>query len=63
MRPDNMLLLDSPFLTVIGYDRYQYEQIGSVISLAIQMKALQEQSFMTIITYKKTHKIGLCLVF
>lgn len=41
VRADNALLLDSPFPTVIGYDRYQYEQIGSVISRAIQMKALQ----------------------
>ncbi len=42
VKPDNALLLDSPFPTVIGYDRYQYGQIGSVISLAIQMKVLQK---------------------
>lgn len=36
---DNTQELDTPFPTVIGCDRYQYEQIGSVISLDIQMKA------------------------
>lgn len=58
MKPDNTLLLDSPFPTVIGCDGYQYEQIGSVISPAIQMKALQGiVTYDCIITYcgKKTH--------
>lgn len=41
MKPDNTLLLDPPLPPVIGCDRYQYGQIGSVISVTIQMKALQ----------------------
>lgn len=60
MKPDNTLLLDSPFPTVIGCDGYQYEQIGSVISPAIQMKALQGiVTYDCIITYcgkKNTQK-------
>lgn len=44
VKPDNRLLLDSALPTVIGCDRYQYEQIGSVISPAIQMKAPSKNS-------------------
>lgn len=57
VKPDNTLLLDSPLPTVIGCDRYQYEQIGSVISPAIQMKALRRTvTYDCIITHKYKKK-------
>lgn len=39
VRPDDNLVLDTSSTAVIGSDGYQYEQIGSVISLGRRMEA------------------------
>lgn len=53
LTPDKTMLLDLTFPTVIGYDRYHHVQIGSLISPAIHMKALQRVvTYDCIITYR-----------